>query len=193
MVRAAQTQDNIRDETGLLEAKKADADHTHDARKLSGQQDQLYWAVDELREKTKFNQVKPILKEVEGLMQEVTDDLRKPQTDDPVVALQGDAIELLVPPDKKGGKADGGMGQMLRKMMAQSTRARKAGGNNGKSSASPAGESADGAVSRAGANGRNVDKTGGGTDSGEWPEEYRDELQAFFQATDTGTKDNGAK
>ena len=105
LVRAAQAQDNIREETGLLESKKdANPEHAQDARKLSGQQDQLYWMIDELREKTKFTEVKPTLQAVEGMMQEVTTDLRKPQTDEPVASLQGTIIELLVPPDKKGGK-----------------------------------------------------------------------------------------
>lgn len=188
MVRAAQAEDNIREQTGLLESKKdSDADYAKEARKLSGQQDQLYWSVDALREKTKFAEAKPTLKQVESLMDEVTGDLRKPQTDSAVANVEGAAIELLVPPDKKGGK-DSKAQQMMRKMMAQVTRAKKAGGNNGKSSSTFAGADPDGAAAKLKAPGRNVDKTGGAVNSGEWPEEFRDQLQAYFQASEDAQK-----
>ncbi len=192
LVRAAQAEDNIREATGLLESKKDDAEHVHDARKLSGQQDQLYWMVDEIREKTKFKEVKPTLQAVEGMMQEVTTNLRKPKTDDEVASVEGTIIELLVPPDKKGGNSNSKMQQMMQKMMAQTSRAKTPGGNNSKSGASFSGESAEGAVGQTKANSRNVEKTGA-ANSAEWPEEFRDQLQAYFQATESAAKESKDK
>jgi len=188
MVRAAQAQDNIRDETELLEGKKeADpTDHVSDSKKLAMQQDQLYWSVDELREKTKFKDAKPALQAAEDLMKEVAGDLRKPKTDAEVMGKQGTIIEILVPPDKKGGgQSNSKMQQMMRQMMAQATKARSGGGNNAKSSTNMAGQPGEGAgAGRSRATDRTVDKTGGAANSGDWPEEFRDQLQAYFQATE---------
>ncbi len=193
MVRAAQAQDNIRDQTELLEGKKDEnPDHKGDTKKLAIQQDQLYWEVDELREKTKFKDAKPALQAAEDLMKDVVSDLRQPKTDSEVVSTEGTIIEILVPPDKKNGKNDSKMQQMMRQMMAQATKSKAAGGNNSKSSSSFAGQTADGAAAaRMKAGERMVDKTGGAANSGEWPEEFRDQLQAYFQSTETGT--GGAK
>jgi hypothetical protein len=33
-----------------------------------------------------------------------------------------------------------------------------------------------------------VDKTGGAGNSGDWPEEFRDQLQAYFQQVESGAK-----
>ncbi len=188
MVRTAQAEDNIRDETSLLDSKKANnPNHPEDAKKLAGVQDELYWSLDELRERTKFNDVKPALKAAEDLMREVSDTLEQPKTDQEVVSEEGAVIELLVPPDKKGGKGSSKMQQMMRQMMSQMTRSAKPGGNNSKSSSPFAAEEAEGAVARARADGHSVEKTGA-ANTADWPEEFRDELQAYFQATDSGGK-----
>ena len=50
--------------------------------------------------------LKPLVEAVLGLTNEVAGDLRKPKTDADVVATEGAIIELLVPPDKKGGNAN---------------------------------------------------------------------------------------
>lgn len=189
MVRAAQAEDNIREQTQLLDAKKEnDPDHPNNAAKLAGQQDELRKTVEELREKTKFDEVKPALQAAEGLMGEVADDLREPKTDAEVVSAQGSIIEILVPPDKKGGKSGSKMQQMMRQMLAQATQAKTASGNNSKSASSFAGEPAEGASGRNKANARTVEKAGGASDAGEWPEEFRDQLQAYFQQLEAGAK-----
>ena len=62
MVRAAQAEDNIREQTQLLDGKKEPiAHHADNATKLAGQQEELRKTVGELREKTKFDEVKPTL------------------------------------------------------------------------------------------------------------------------------------
>ncbi len=190
IVRAAQAEDNIRDQTNLLEGKKdSNPQHSVDSRILSAQQDELYWRLDEVREKTKFKEIKPTLQAAEKMMDEVTGDLRKPKTDREVASLEGDVIELLVPPEKKndGSGKQSKMQQMIRSMMSQVSRSPKAGGNNGKNSAAIGGESAEGATGAGKNNARAVDKTGGAASAGEWPEEFRDQLQSYFQATEGGS------
>jgi len=76
---------------------------------------------------------------------------------------------------------------MMQKMMAQATQAPRAGGNNGKSASSFPGDESSGLVSKGKAEARPVDKTGGAKAS-EWPEEFRDQLQAYFQQIEGGSK-----
>ncbi len=187
MVRAAQTQENIREQTEMLEGKKdANPQHAEDAKLLARQQSDLSDTVGLLREKTKFDDVKPLLEKVEFVMDEVAGNLREPKTDEEVVSTEAAIIELLVPPDKKGGKSQSPMQQMMQKMMAQATKAKKAGGNNAKSSTGMVGTTAEGAALQAKTNARAVDKAGGASNAGEWPEEFRDQLQSFFQQVEAG-------
>ncbi len=191
MVRAAQTQDGIREQTELLEGRReGNAEHAEDAKKLANQERDLSDVVGLLREKTKFDEVKPLLEKVEFLMDETAGALRTPKTDEEVVGTQAAIIELLVPPDKKGGKSESQspMQKMMQKMMAQATKAKKAGGNNQKSSSAFAGAETDGAAVQGKSAGRQVEKAGGATNAGEWPEEFRDQLQSYFQQLEGGGK-----
>ena len=189
MVRAAQTQDGIREQTEMLEGKKdANPAHAEDAKQLANQQRDLSDVVGILREKTKFNEVKPLLEKVEFLMDETAGNLRRAKTDNEVVQIEAAVIELLVPPDKKGGKSESQskMQQMMQKMMAQVTQAKKAGGNNAKSSSAFSGAETSGAAVQGKGTGRQVEKAGGASNAGEWPEEFRDQLQSYFQQIEAG-------
>ena len=189
MVRAAQTQDGIREQTEMLEGKKdANPAHAEDAKQLANQQRDLSDVVGILREKTKFNDVKPLLEKVEFLMDETAGNLRRAKTDNEVVQIEAAVIELLVPPDKKGGKSESQskMQQMMQKMMAQVTQAKKAGGNNAKSSSAFSGAETSGAAVQGKGTGRQVEKAGGASNAGEWPEEFRDQLQSYFQQIEAG-------
>lgn len=190
MVRAAVAQDNIREQTGELEKQKdANANHTADSAKLGVAQNQLSGTVKELRENPKFakfmGQVGPVLSKVEELMQEVSEELRKPNTGAETVATEGVVIELLVPPDKKGGKPSESMAQMqqrMRQMMQQMTKARKPGGNASRNASNLAGTGGEGPGSGSKAGARTVEKSGGAGNAGEWPEEFRDALQNYLQS-----------
>ena len=187
MVRAAVVQDGIREQTELLEGKKdLNTDHALDAIKLANQQSDLSDVVGKLREKTKFGDVKPLLEKVEFMMDETAGNLRTAKTDEEVVQTEAAVIELLVPPDKKGGKSQSPMQQMMQKMMAQVTKAKKAGGNNAKSSSAFAGAETSGAAVQGSGKGRQVEKAGGASNAGEWPEEFRDQLQSYFQQVEAG-------
>ena len=189
MVRAAQAEDNIREQTELLEGRKdANPKHPDDAKKLAGQQSDLSDVVGVLREKTKFGEVKPLLEKVEFLMDETAGNLRQPKTDSEVVSLEGTIIELLVPPDSKSSdsQSQSKMQQMMQKMMAQVTKAKNPGGNNSKAASPFAGSGTDGAAGRGKGDARQVEKGTGATDAGQWPEEFRDQLQSYFQQLEGG-------
>jgi hypothetical protein len=208
MVRAAVVQDGIREQTQLVDGKKdSNPQYQEDAGNLGQQEDGFRQIVGGLLQKIIFDGVAKRLNDplgalkggkskyadfqpaIEGslsLSGEVSTDLRKPQTDNEVVSTQSAIIELLVPPDKKGGKGSKAQ-QMMQKMMAQMTKSQKAGGNNSKSSSSFAGNESVGAVTKDATDSRRVEKTGG-ANSSEWPEEFRDQLQAYFQQLESGSK-----
>ena len=203
MVRAAVAQDGVREQTQLVEEKKAaNARYAEDAKYLAAQEDGVREQLGALLKKilfdglkpalddpfangppppSKFADFQPVIEKVLELTGEVSTDLRRPKTDAEVVAVQGAVIELLVPPDKKGGKSGGKMQQMMQKMMATATQSKKAGGNNNKSDSGFVGDVAQGAALQDATGARRVEKTGGASSAGEWPEEYRDLLQAYFQ------------
>jgi hypothetical protein len=186
MVRAAQAEDNVREQTLLLEGRKeANEQHPADSKKLATIQDELRDSVGQLREKTKFDDVKPVLETVESLMDDVAGKLRKAKTDEIVVTTEGAAIELLVPPDKKGGKGSmAKMQQMLQQMMAHATKGKSGGGNSSKYASGLTGQNAEGAAVTGKSNGRTVDKAGAASTASDWPEEFRDQLQAYLQAVE---------
>jgi hypothetical protein len=210
MVRAAVVQDGIREQTQLVDSSKAANEHySDDSKKLGEQQDDLRATLGGLLQKimfdgvqksltdalasttapepSKFEKFRPAIEGSLKLSGEVSEDLRKPQTDTEVVSVESAIIELLVPPDKKGGKSSPQQ-KMMQQMMAQVTQARKSGGNNGKSSSSFVGDAASGAAAKDTNGARRVEKTGGAGNAGEWPEEFRDQLQAFFQQLEGGSK-----
>jgi hypothetical protein len=210
MVRAAVAQDTVREQTQLVEKnKKGNAHYAEDASGLAAQEDGVRQMLGELLQKIAFDGAaksltdpeggvapqppsklapfQPVIEETLGLSGEVAGDLRTPKTDAEVAGTQGAIIELLVPPDKKSGKNSQAQ-QMMQKMMAQATQMRQAGGNNGKSSSSFAGEETSGAAASTGTGERRVEKTAGAGNTGEWPEEFRDQLQAYFQQIEGGGK-----
>lgn len=189
MVRAAQAEDNIREQTDLLEGRKNAAEkHAEDTKKLATQQRDLSDVVGILREKTKFNEVKPLLEKVEFLMDETAGNLRQAKTDAEVVSLQGTIIELLVPPDDKSSESQSQsqskMQQMMQKMMAQMTKGNQPGKGNNKAPSPFAGTGTEGAAGRGKGDSRAVEKGTGASDAGQWPEEFRDQLQSYFQQLD---------
>lgn len=189
MVRAAQAEDNIREQTELLEGRKENnPQHAEDAKKLASQQDELSDTIGRLREKTKFHEIKPTLEKAELIMDEVVGHLHKSKTDAEVVSTESAIIELLVPPDKKGGKSGSKMQQMMRQMMAQATKSRTGGGNNSKSASSLTANRTEGAAGKDKGSARTVEKTGGASSAGEWPEEFRDQLQSYFQQLEDAGK-----
>ena len=191
LVRAAQAEDAIREQTELLEKRReSNPEHAKEAQMLAVQQEQLLKSIEELRATTKFDDVKPLLVQVENLMDEVAEHLHKPNTDKEVVSIESTIIELLVPPDKKGGKSGSmaKMQQMMRQMMAQVTKGGKPGQNAGRYASGLEGNPADGAALKDKNNTRTVEKAGGAANAGEWPEEFRDQLQAFFQQVEANRK-----
>jgi hypothetical protein len=199
LVRVAVTEDNIRDQTGELErGREQNPAYAEDSSKLGTAQSQLNGSVKEIGENPKFEKfmgdLAPVLDQVSTLMHEVAASLNKPDTGRETVATEGAIIELLVPPGEKSSSESSQpspiamMQQRMRQMMQQMTRGTTAGSNNSKSSSDLAGKPAEGATQRDKSNTRAVEKTGGAANAGEWPEEFREALQSYFQALEAQRK-----
>jgi hypothetical protein len=201
LVRVAVAEDSIREQTSELErTKEKNPNHADDSAKLGVTQNQLTGTIQEIEGNPKFakfmsytGEVVQLLTQVSGMMHEVAGELRKPNTGADTTATEGMIIEMLVPPDKKGSSESQSqqmtqMQQMMQKMMQQMTKSRTAGGNNGKFNSTLEGTTADGANVKDKANTRTVEKSGGAANAGEWPEEFREALQAYFQAIEEKKK-----
>ena len=187
MVRAAVAQDTIRDQTTELEKARAADNYAAEAVKVSGIQSGLAGSVKKLTEDPKFakfmDKFGPTLEKVDELMRESAGELKAPRTGDEVVQLHGTIIEILVPPDKKGGsQSQSQMQKMMQQMMQQMAKGKKPGRNASSNPSALAGTPADGAAGRNKSNTRVVDKSGGSSSAGEWPEEFRDALQSYIQS-----------
>ena len=198
LVRVAVAEDNIREQTGELErGKEKNPAHAADSAKLGTAQNQLSGTMKEIGDNPKFakfmGEVAPLIEQVTKLMHEVSGELQKPKTDEETAALEGIIIEMLVPPDKKGGSQSESpqmakMQQAMKKMMQQLTKSRSAGRNNAKMASSMEGQAAEGVAMKDKANARTVEKSGGAASAGEWPEEFREALQAYFQSMEEQKK-----
>jgi hypothetical protein len=198
LVRTAVGEDTIREQTGELEkAKEKNPNHPDDSAKLATTQNQLNGTLQDIGENPKFakfmGDVAPLLEQVSSLMREVSGELNKPNTGAETASLEGIIIELLVPPDKKGGSASQSqqmtqMQKMMQQMMQQMTKSRTAGGNNSRNPSSLEGTTAQGPAGKDKSNLRTVEKSGGAANAGEWPEEFREALQAYFQAMEEKKK-----
>ncbi len=192
MVRAAVAQDTIRDQTTELERTKAAENYAAEAGKVSGVQSGLAGSVKKLTEEPKFakfmEKFGPALNKVDELMRESAGELKAPRTGDEVVQLHGTIIEILVPPDNKSKDGKEGqqskMQKMMQQMMQQMAKGNKPGKNASSNPSSLAGNAADGASGRNKPNTRVVDKSGGASSAGEWPEEFRDALQSYIQSVE---------
>ncbi len=196
LVRLAVAEDSIREQTMELErTREKNPNHAEDSSKLGISQNQLSGTIAEIEANPKFSkfmsytgEVVQLLTEVTSLMHEVAGELHKPNTGPDTASMQGMIIEMLVPPGKKGGSDSESpsplsqMQQQMQKMMQQMTKSRTAGGNNSKNASSLEGTTAQGSTAKDKANARTVEKSGGAANAGEWPEEFRESLQAYFQA-----------
>jgi hypothetical protein len=72
--------------------------------------------------------------------------------------------------------------------MQQMTKGRSAGRNNSKSPSNLEGATAQGSTTKDKTNERTVEKSGGAANIGEWPEEFRESLQAYFQSLEEKKK-----
>ena len=189
LVRAAQDQDTLRDQTLALDARKWTTENfLDDAGQLSELQTNLAFSIADLREKTPIEEAKPLLEKVHELMTDAGLQLRSPQTDADTVGIQATIIELLVPPDKKGGKSSPQMAKMQQAARQLMAKAKSPGKGNNKGDSGMIGDRANGAAAQGKSGQRLVDQATGTSQASEWPAEFRDALQEYFNRVEAPEK-----
>jgi hypothetical protein len=185
LVRAAWQQDNIREQTLALESKKwLSRKHGLNSGTLADRENELADFMEKLYNKTPVEEAKPLISKVQELMLDVGAELLSAKTDAQNTAVQGMIIELLVPPDKKGGKQSQQMSKMQQMMQQMMAKAQKPGRGDQKAPSNMASTGQQGAGAGRKDNARSVEKSSGAAGAGEWPEEFRDQLQSYFQGVE---------
>jgi hypothetical protein len=123
-------------------------------------------------------------------MNDVALKLGAPKTDKDTVTDQGIIIEMLVPPGKKGGKPGNSMAKMQQAAQKMMAKASKPGKGNNKADSGMAVANAQGAAKdRTNGQSSAAKKSSGATSSSEWPVEFRDALQSYFNNLDEAAKE----
>jgi hypothetical protein len=187
LMRARQREESIREQTRLLEeGKDTNRDYRSDARKLAKMQCDLGADIGPLERKVRDRKFRRLIEKVGGEMMNAGVFLRKPQTDSTTIAIETEIIELLSNSISSCAGQCGSMGQMLMQAMGmQPGQGSGAGPKGGGSSAGgmPDGANANvtGSTDHADAEAREVEKSGG-MNRGALPVEFRDLMEAYFNA-----------
>ena len=187
LMRARQKEESIREQTRLLEeGKDVNRDYRIDVRKLSKMQSELAADILSLERKVRDEKLLRFIGKVGGEMLNAGMFLRKPQTDSITIAIETEIIELLSNSISSSAEGCGSMGQMLMQSMGmQPGQGAGAGPKGGGSSAGgiPEGANANvtGSTDHADAEGREIEKSGG-MNRLDLPVEFRDLLEAYFNA-----------
>ena len=187
LMRARQREESLREQTRLVDQGRAEnRAYEADARKLSKMQYELAADIRPLERKVRDPKLRRLVEKVGGEMMNAGMFLRKPQTDATTIAIETEIIELLANSVSAAAGACGGMAQGL--MQAMGMQPGMGSGAGPKGGGSSAGGSADGAspavaggADHDGLGERHVEKVGG-VDRGELPEEFRELLEAYFNA-----------
>ncbi len=181
LLHARQREESLRDQTRLAAKQAADeVKHAEAARRLAGVQEDIAEGVRGLAGRTGNPGLKKLVKAVIGEMEVATALLNRPRADADVIAVQTVIIEMLSGSDD-GGSAGGSAGQAMQMMqsLGMALGMTPGSGYAGGSKDGVSGADGSGAKDGTAADDRSVEKAGGAA-AQEWPVEYRDALQEFF-------------
>ncbi len=186
LMRARVQEESLREETRALEERKASAkpeEHGKLAGALAAKQDTLSKDVVKLKEKSKGDpKIDKFLDQISGVMDETTGLLRKPETGSETVAAQTVVVEAIAKAlegsKKKGGKQQQQAMQKMMEMMGMMPGGQPGQGQEGAGGKAGSYTGAGGGDGEAGSV-----KKGAGVTTG-LPEEYRDAIEAFFNASE---------
>ena len=187
LMRARQREESLREQTRLVDQGRAEnRAYEADARKLSKMQYELAADIRPLERKVRDPKLRRLVEKVGGEMMNAGMFLRKPQTDATTIAIETEIIELLANSVSAAAGACGGMAQGLMQAMGMQTgmgsgAGPKGGGSSAGGSADGASPAVAGGADHDGLGERHVEKVGG-VDRGELPEEFRELLEAYFNA-----------
>ena len=189
LLRARQQEEAIREQTRLLDQnKETNAMYPMDSRRLADKQGKVARDIRPLERKARNKKLRLLVEKIGGEMMNAAMYLRKPQTDSATIAIETEIIELLSSSISSCAGQCGGLAQMLMQAMGlQMSMGSSAGGGGGGSMAG--GTTLDSnkrtteSTTGDGSAARDVEK-GGGIDTSLLPEEFRDAMEAYFNALD---------
>lgn len=204
LLRIRQSEQDLRESTRALDdLREIEPKYAERARMLAAKQGEIRDAFRAAPEEAKVSQEEleqmyELLDAVEFAMDDSEAELKKPETGGPAVGAQTEVIELLSPQeqeqDPKTGKPKPQQGQMSAQMMAMMQQMQKQMGMQSGKKPGPMGSMAGGSTDQAspfgkgtadaGRGEREVEKAGG-RNAAVWPTEYRDAIEAYFNAVES--------
>jgi hypothetical protein len=184
LMRARQKEESLREQTRLLEeGKDGNASWAGDSCRLADNQSDLERDTAMLERKSLNPALRKLADKVGGEMMNAAVYLRRPQTDSATVAIETEIIEILSNIIASScGQQGGARAQMLMKALGLMTNPTGGGSNAGGTTEKP-NVTASGPSSATPAETREIEKTGG-SDAGDWPEEFKDALDAYLNAVE---------
>ncbi|MFP6905707.1 MAG: hypothetical protein VCG02_10845 [Verrucomicrobiota bacterium] len=186
LLRARQTEQDIRDQTRLLEnSREQNRQYRRDSRKLSIKQYESAAEIAKLEAKAAaLPPVKKLIQKVGGEMMNAGMQLRKPVTGSETIAVETEIIELLTAACSSCSGYNSSTAAMLMSMLGMAPGAGLGMSGGGNPSGGEATGEPDGSAGQAdGATGeqRGTDRAAG-IDPAEFPDEFRDALEGYFNA-----------
>jgi hypothetical protein len=198
----AQKQDDLRDQTDALEKQRADLGWDDAVGALSERQEMLHQDLQGLKNQAsidlgalqtfegierslalKLTKYYPALSQADSLMEGVVADLRQPRTDAEVTRKQAVIIELLAPPGKtdddegKGKSEEEKLQDLMRQLLAKAT-------HNAPTTPDDAPTTPASFRSARAENGKRSPEKSASLAQTDWPEEFRDALEAYFRGVE---------
>lgn len=197
LLRLRQAEENLREQTRLLDEHKSAKLYREDAHKLSGQQRGLKEQLAELQQDSKFARAAKLLPHIHEAMGEAEGLLDKPQTDTKTVAVETDIMNLLdaqimalIQFDEGQSAAQSAalaqLAQMLQQMGFTPGSGSRPGGNPRTAMSNQTSQPATGDNKGKSSDPRAVEKAGGRVNR-TFPAEYREALQRYYQALESAT------
>jgi hypothetical protein len=187
LMRIRQREESLRDQTRLIEEGKAkNQAYGLDARKLAGKQSELANDTAAMERKVQEPRLRKLLETVDGEMMNASVYLRRPQTDSATIAIETEIIELLSgiisSSSCDNSQCPGAMRALMRATGMIGAGAGKtgggsmAGGTTEKPNINTGGSPGETPVEK------RTTTTTGGADTSDWPAEYKDLLDAYFNS-----------
>ncbi|MDP6522677.1 MAG: hypothetical protein QGH15_00525 [Kiritimatiellia bacterium] len=186
LLRARQREETIRNHTRLLDQDKdTNRRYSADSRKLADKQGLVARDIRPLERKARNKKLRLLVEKVGGEMMNAAMYLRKPRTGSETIAIETEIIELLSACISSCEGQCGGLAQMLMQAMGmQQSMGSGAGGGGGSMAGGTTldpNKRSTGDMAGEGREDREVEK-GGGMDTSLLPEEFRDAMEAYFNA-----------
>ncbi len=181
LIRARNREESLREQTRSLEGTRSgNRNYEGAARKLSEIQYELAHETRPLERKANNADLRRLIEKVGGEMMNAGMYLRRPQTDGETVAIETEIIELL---SNCIGECSGQSSAATRMLQSLGMASRRGGGSNAGGTTDLPSTGVEGSAAGTTPDERDVEKAGR-LDFSDLPEEFREELKAYYEAVE---------